>query len=328
MSMDVALTIATCAYALDKREGSEDAVTGSWVHQCSPSVRIVELPFGFVYNSHHSDRSRVEIFVQNQYINRVPLHGGSASVSVSLVGGLGNQLFQAASSFGIAVSRGAKWCIPNLDGSLLQRSVVFHVNPTSCKTEGVERADERGGFLEFQSWMMNGITSIHVGNYLQSFRYFSFSGLPFELRLKKFGQEWVEKRNIKIGIHVRRTDQLTEAHGGKDPGSGYYMKALAVLRRPDLIAVVCTDDVDWVKAQPVFDGMFICNGTTEEDMAILAACEHMIMSIGTFGWWAAFLRSFEGETFYYATPFLRNLKYYEHFPAHWKSISDSDIQNK
>ena len=25
-------------------------------------------------------------------------------------------------------------------------------------------------------------------------------------------------------------------------------------------------------------------------MALLAACEHLIISVGTFGWWAAFLR--------------------------------------
>ena len=57
-------------------------------------------------------------------------------------------------------------------------------------------------------------------------------------------------------------------------------------------------------------------------MAILSSCKHMIMSLGTFGWWAAYLRMFEGETFYYATPFERSLNYYEHFPTHWTPVFD------
>jgi hypothetical protein len=61
-------------------------------------------------------------------------------------------------------------------------------------------------------------------------------------------------------------------------------------------------------------------------MAILAATKHMIISLGTFGWWAAYLRgAHAGETFYYATPFHRPLDYHEHFLPHWTGISDQDI---
>lgn len=95
---------------------------------------------------------------------------GHPVVSVYLSGGLGNQLFQAASSFGIAVSRGAQWCIPYLEASVLQQSVVFDVEPLACVSEGVQVADENGNFLGFQQWMMHGDQSIRVGTYLQSYR--------------------------------------------------------------------------------------------------------------------------------------------------------------
>ena len=62
-------------------------------------------------------------------------------------------------------------------------------------------------------------------------------------------------------------------------------------------------------------------------MAILAACKHMVMSIGTFGWWAAYLREPGGYTFYYPTPLARPyiINYDDHFPAHWTPVSDADI---
>jgi len=137
-----------------------------------------------------------------------------------------------------------------------------------------------------------------------------------------FGREWVAQRGIRIGIHVRRTDQLTEAHGGSDPGVEYFERALAMLPFPHQ-AVVCTDDVAWVRSHRVFDNMHLRDSSdpAHEDMAILAACHHMIMSIGTFGWWAAYLRATEGQTIYYATPFKRPMNYQDHFPAHWTPLS-------
>jgi hypothetical protein len=54
----------------------------------------------------------------------------------------------------------------------------------------------------------------------------------------------------------------------------------------------------------------------------------MIMSIGTFGWWAAYMRdpSQMGMTLYYTTPFHRSLDYSEHFPAFWTGIGDKEPQ--
>ena len=96
-------------------------------------------------------------------------------VSVHLVGGLGNQLFEAASSFGIAVSRGATWCISNLEGSILQQSVVFRTNPpSSCAASDsdLEIADEGAdGFMQFHPWMMKMQgEGVLVRTHLQSFR--------------------------------------------------------------------------------------------------------------------------------------------------------------
>jgi hypothetical protein len=143
------------------------------MNKCFPSVGTVELPFGFVHYHYNVEKRDLEAKITEQRISAAPTVPSESVVSVYLHGGLGNQLFQAASSFGIATSRGAQWCIPYLDGSVLQQSVVFLVPPAACVPEGVAVADESGGFMEFQQWMMRGAQSVRVGTYLQSYRYFA-----------------------------------------------------------------------------------------------------------------------------------------------------------
>ena len=263
MSMDVARALTRCDYAVAHKEGIEDATTGSWMHHCAPAVRAVDLPMGFMHFHYVVYKGGMEDRIREQTISLQALQQSpTTTVSVFLVGRLGNQLFQAASSFGIAEWRRAAWCLPQLEGSILQKSVTFLVQPTPCTSDGVKVADEQGGFLQFQQWMMRGEESVRVGTYLQSYRYFASSGLPFRLKGQEAAHKWVADRQIQIGIHIRRTDQLTEAHGAKDPGVGYFKEALRRLGNAGP-AVVCTDDVAWVRSQPLFEGMHIRDGSAE-----------------------------------------------------------------
>jgi galactoside 2-L-fucosyltransferase 1/2 len=330
VSMDVGVSLAGCPFAFEHGNGIEDANVGFWMHACHPQVQGHEFAFGDLHYHYVRDKRNMEQKVLNQQIGPAELPPSGIQVSVTLIGGLGNQLFQAASSFGIATSRGAAWCVTNLHGSVLQRSVDFAVAPAQCDP-GVQRAvlDENGDFLGFQQRMMDEPSSVHVQHYLQSFRYFAISGLPFALRTRAYGEAWVREHGVRVGIHVRRTDQLTEAHGGKDPGVGYFALGLATLRNLTtglITAVVSTDDVEWVNRQDVFRGMIIRHGGDPgEDMAVLAACDHLILSIGTFGWWAAYQKLRPGEVVYYATPFRRPLNYHDFYPSSWISISDEDV---
>ena len=174
VSMDVARAIVACPFSNANMRGTEDAMTGFWMNRCFPSVGTVELPFGFVHYHYNVEKLDLEAKITGQRISAAPAVPSESVVSVYLNGGLGNQLFQAASSFGIATSRGQQWCIPYLDGSVLQQSVVFLVPLVACVPEGVSVADESGGFMEFQQWMMRGAQSVRVGTYLQSYRYFAF----------------------------------------------------------------------------------------------------------------------------------------------------------
>ena len=54
-------------------------------------------------------------------------------------------------------------------------------------------------------------------------------------------------------------------------------------------------------------------------MALLAACPHVIASIGTFGWWAMRLKRRPGECFYYADPWD-----YDAVPQHREAFRAAD----
>lgn len=64
---------------------------------------------------------------------------------------------------------------------------------------------------------------------------------------------------------------------------------------PTRLFVVASDDMDWclTHLKPVGDDIVFASnnnrGTAAEDMALLTACNHSIISYGNFGFWSAYL---------------------------------------
>jgi len=143
---------------------------------------------------------------------------------------------------------------------------------------------------------------------------------------------------VYIGVHIRRGDMAI------DPkytvaDAGYFRRAvhLVMTKFPgrQLVFVVCTDDFRWSKGNfpdAVSRGMidrgnhsdgdvtnskrkavvvFSRNHVDREDLAILSACNHTIMTVGTFGWWAAYLAG--GLTIYYRKFPAENFELYQKF---------------
>lgn len=265
-------------------------------------------------------------------LSKQPVPVGLESwVAVRLVQRRGNQLFQLASSYGIAKARGARWCVMNPEDSLLRNLVAMHHRPALCPSYTYfERVSERGRFEHYVPEILSAPGNIEVGDYLQSWRY--FQGLPFSLLHAEWARGWVASRKVEVGIHVRRGDLLERPANTmyNVAPAEYFANAIERLRaltqRQDLRFVVCTDDAAWVRAQPVFEGMLVTEGTTpDQDLSILAACKHIITSVGTFGWWAAYMKQDrEGHVFYYDQPFKSNHEMghnpADHFPPTWMPI--------
>ena len=258
------------------------------------------------------------------------------------VGRLGNQLFIAASSHGIAKRRGAMWCLETL--GLLETAVQWIEAPVPCPSNAGQfvTLTEAGRHATYTQTLVDDQreSNITVGGYLQSFKYFAnHPEVPFKLKTAEWGRQWVSERKINAGIHIRRGDYITDGyHVDLLPPLEFYAAAiqhLKALALEDLVFFVSSDDLPWVRSQAIFSGMIITEEgrSPEEDMSILAACRHMILSAGTFSWWSAYLSEYrDSQSFkiYYSEP----TKEWEsgrrvptdHYPPWWIGLNKNDIR--
>ena len=131
---------------------------------------------------------------------------------------------------------------------------------------------------------------------------------------------------VFVSVHVRRGDALKEPHKNF-PGLPYFQKAMNYFRNKfsnKLIFIVVTDDFEWSKANIIGEDVVFTGAkgmkTREEDFSIALACNHTIMSVGTFGWWIGFLTG--GEVIYYKD-WIKGRPWYDggqYFPHNFKSL--------
>ena len=69
--------------------------------------------------------------------------------------------------------------------------------------------------------------------------------------------------------------------------------------------IVCSDGPDWCRRelQDRFPNVTVYHDDFQKDLAILVECDHMILSKGTYGWWAAWLHG-GGEGVMFDKPFI------------------------
>ncbi|XP_045615589.1 uncharacterized protein [Procambarus clarkii] len=99
-----------------------------------------------------------------------------------------------------------------------------------------------------------------------------------------------------VGVHVRRTDfaaALQQLFRISGPGEDYLRRALDFYRRrlPRVTFVVASDDMDYVMEVLIRekDVVFAPGTPPELDLAVLVACNHSVITLGSYGFWAAYL---------------------------------------
>uniref|UniRef100_A0A8C4QGA0 L-Fucosyltransferase n=1 Tax=Eptatretus burgeri TaxID=7764 RepID=A0A8C4QGA0_EPTBU len=103
-----------------------------------------------------------------------------------------------------------------------------------------------------------------------------------------------------IGVHVRRGDYvrvMPDVWKGVIGDADYLRKAMDVFRTryADALFMVASDDMAWCMQHVDVargDVIFVGNNNQAEpqrDLAVLSMCNHTIFTVGTFGFWAAYL---------------------------------------
>lgn len=274
-------------------------------------------------------------------------------VTLKFHGRLGNWMYSYASLLGVARANGY---IPYLTTS---HPLVSYFHITKVRPEDAQCLYTVFDDLPctYNPEFMNlPAGNISIDGYIQSWKYFRFMEEDVRRELKmhthlktqakeqfsRYVGKFIKEGRLVISIHVRRGDILRpEARklGFCEAPKSYLDNAMKYMlkRYPHSVFFVASDDIRWCKENLVPAKHLSGNQTVPiifsesnsywEDFAMLTLCNHSIISVGTFGWWSAWLAN--GHVVYYkdfpipGTKIDYETNKEDYFPPHWVGLSAS-----
>ncbi|CAG5124571.1 unnamed protein product, partial [Candidula unifasciata] len=263
--------------------------------------------------------------------NKVPVHRpvvrwadhqhmldqSKSRIMITYKGRLGNHMFEYATLMAMAhrynmtpiissdIAILDVFNVPTLQGdtSLLRNPVVYIEERAAKYYPGIEKIDPR--------------RDAYLVGYYQSWKYYDH--IKQDLRdkhfvlhdsLQKAATEYIKnvlkERNLLgatvIGIHVRRGDFVRQRVKGFTVAPiPYYYRAMAYFRKKyrHVLFIICTNDLVWAETN-LDEGSDIHYSHETDgalDLAIMINCDHMIITSGSYSWWAGYL--VRGEVVYY-----------------------------
>lgn len=201
--------------------------------------------------------------------------------------------------------------------------------------------------VAFDPRMMN-LTKEHtrIDGFLQAFVY--FDNVVDEVRQEFTFHDYIANdasdilRNIcvnynatmTVGVHVRRGDFLSDYGqywGYGVPDKSYFTKAFSLLKSKfparEIIFLVASDDLPWCQENLKSTDVFVLpEASAAVHLAVLSSCDHVIISGGTYGWWAGWLAN--GYVVYYkgymgkGTPLGEMLLTSTYYPRLWIELGN------
>ena len=234
-------------------------------------------------------------------------------LSVHMMGGLGNQLFQIAAGYAYAQEHGYRLVLPkewdhHPDRQPLWNGYLDIKQWNTITNEEYSRipwalvAEEGFKFRPLSPPQYNN--NYRLFGYFQSSLYFntykdtlcSLLRVPDSLLAKaRVILDYIAVKNPDgwIGAHVRRGDYVQCADYHLVCSAEYYKGARAEICKTTGNRAVCwiTDDTSWVRATLFQDGDKIISGDPLVDFAILSQFRYMILSNSSYSWWGAWLNT-------------------------------------
>ncbi|CAC5422435.1 FUT1_2 [Mytilus coruscus] len=261
-------------------------------------------------------------------------------------GRLGNVMFQYASLFGIAKRNDMVLAIHEDDEITSVFDNLFAIrlkNKSICEHAQTWVEREPCLYDEVAANVPANRNVKHV-SLLQSWKYFSHveQAIRAQFTFKKEVEtkchkmlkdtiiEWnsnptnihVDKLQV-VGIHVRRGDYLDEgkiAYGYQTASAEYINKSMNYFRAKfrNVLFLAFTayywKDLLWREKYVVGGDVVRMRPVSPEvDMCVLSKCNHSIITVGSFGWWAAWLAN--GTAIYYKNVAKHNSSFRNDFSA-------------
>ncbi|EYC15902.1 hypothetical protein Y032_0035g3036 [Ancylostoma ceylanicum] len=228
--------------------------------------------------------------------------------------------------------------IPAPTGERISAVLGYMQNPLYFTPDSEPLVRKEFTFLEaVQKQALNFMNSLSARRALQRARPLWITGKPgdeaFEMEPDALSDDL-----FYVGVHVRRgidieMNERNRKHGHVAAPADYYKRAMALAKgdRENVVFVVCSDNIAWAKKNlPSYEKgtVFHCPGKYREvDMAILAQCDALVLSTGTFSWWTGFLNQKASKIVYYAdwprpgSDLMKMVNKTEFFPSSWTPLS-------
>ena len=212
--------------------------------------------------------------------------GSQMIISFSKLGNygrLGNQLFQIASTMGLAEKHGAQAVFPNWAYEPYFETPIPHGQMQA------NRLNEK--YFHYHEWEIKG--DCDLLGYLQSEKYFGPARLKLSesfVRESKGKVPMLFERQV-ICIHIRRGDYVgNETY--YQLGPNYFIDALLThfpnWRNYNILFL--SDDIEYCRTHfECLPNAFFSKNRDIVDLALASACDHFIISNSAFGWWGAWL---------------------------------------
>ncbi|XP_013081001.2 galactoside alpha-(1,2)-fucosyltransferase 2-like [Biomphalaria glabrata] len=266
-------------------------------------------------------------------------------IMITYKGRLGNHMFEYATLVGMAKRYNMTpiipgdldvldvFKIPTLQGplSLLREPYnTYTEERAAAYYKGVENIDPtRDAYLDgyYQSWRYYK----DVRDDLLDRHFVLHDNL--QIAAKQYIQKLRDDKNmpdaVLVAIHVRRGDFVRQRVKGFTVAPiPYYYRAMNYFRKKysKVLFIICTNDLIWAETNlddsPDVHYSHETDGSL--DLAIMISCNHMIITSGSYSWWAGYL--VRGEVIYYAgypqpNTKIGNLTVKEdYYPPNWMGI--------
>lgn len=247
------------------------------------------------------------------FILNTPAYSEEKIISCEVIGGLGNQLFQIATTLATGWDNDYDPIFPALDSSpslLTPRPVYWD---TIFKEVNTKPADLFNNYEKYPELTERAFTPIPLKSshikltgYWQSAKYFSAyrKRLLTLFQLPASLQQYVDEKFYNlihghkgpiVSIHLRLGDYLVIdgfMHLWKDEFKHYYATAISLFPENTLF-VVFSDDLPYaqdffIKNFPERKAVFPKDSDYIE-LYLMAKCDHNIIANSTFSWWGAYL---------------------------------------
>ena len=226
-------------------------------------------------------------------------------ISCNVKGRLGNQMFQIAAAYALAIDNNDRCIFPiSVDGATpnpferlfyantILRNITYGYDFTSIKKVYSEPGFHYSKIPYEQDLMLDG--------YFQSEKYFShrrkevlslFSTTDYvEERLKKYSEAGITNDDNFVAVHIRRGDyvNLSHAHKNLAESSDYYDTAFEKFSGKK--KVFFSDDVEWCRKYFGPDNIFISGSEADVvEMFLFSRIKNKIIANSSFSWWGAWL---------------------------------------